>query len=104
MVHALGEVELHLDARLFEGRVVAVRWRLEARRSRRLGRTRTSIPLLIVEERTEPVVRVETSPLGTWRVSSLRGPAEEALETGPCSVRYEQPVTPATPGGYGQGP
>jgi hypothetical protein len=83
--------------RAFEGRFVAIRWRLEARRYRSVGLARASLPLLVEEPRTEPVVRVETSPLGTWCLAASRSPAERELAAGPCSVHYEQPSVRTQP-------
>src|SRR5262249_29962194 len=47
--------------RALEGTFVAFRWRVEARRPRRVGAELASLPLLLVAPRRVPVVRVETS-------------------------------------------
>jgi hypothetical protein len=85
--------EIDLPARLpraFEGTFVAFRWRVEAKRRRMLGRDTASLPLLLAEPRPLPVVRVETSPLGSWRLLEWRSEAEGDGAGGPCSVRYEE--------------
>jgi hypothetical protein len=88
---------LHFEAdfpvelpRAFEGTFIAFRWRVEAKRRRTLGRDTASLPLLLAEPRPLPVVRVETSPLGSWRLLEWRSEAEGDGAGGPCSVRYEE--------------
>ena len=54
--------------RAFEGTFVSFRWQVAASRPRRIGRETASLPLLLAEPRTLPVVRIETSPLGHWRL------------------------------------
>lgn len=76
--------------RAVEGTFVSFRWRLEARRPRVLGSDLTSLPLLVVEPQTVPVVRVETSPIGTWRLLEWRSEHDLEASGGPCSVRYEE--------------
>lgn len=78
--------------RAFEGTFVSFRYRVEARRARRVGHETASLPLLLREEAPLPVVRVETSPLGTWRLLEHRSEQEHDGAAGPCSVRYEEPV------------
>lgn len=75
--------------RALEGTFVAFRWRMEARRARRLGTELASLPLLLVEPRDLPVVRVETSPIGTWRLLEWRSENDVGGHAGPCSVTYE---------------
>ena len=58
--------------RALEGTFVAFRWRVEARRPRRVGAERASLPLLLIEAQDVPVVRIETSPIGTWRLLEWR--------------------------------
>ncbi len=84
--------------RAFEGRFVAFRWRVEAERRRTVGYDRASIPLLLEERRTVPVVRVETSSMGSWRLSEWRSEEEADGVGGPCTVRYEErrPEHPAS--------
>jgi hypothetical protein len=41
------------------------------------------------EDRALPTVRIETSPVGTWRVNDKRSPGEHDSTGGGCSVRYE---------------
>jgi hypothetical protein len=76
--------------RAFEGTFVSFRWRVEARRRRRLGSDLTSLPLLLVEPQTVPIVRIETTPIGTWRLFEWRAEQDVAGAGGPCSVEYEQ--------------
>lgn len=75
--------------RAFEGTFVAFRYAIEARRRGRLRSEIASCPILVVEQRTIPVVRVETSPLGEWRLLEHRSEAESDGAAEPCSVRYE---------------
>jgi hypothetical protein len=75
--------------RAFEGTFVAFRYELEARRPGRLQPEVASVPLLLVEARTVPVVRVETSPIGEWRLLEHRSEGETAGAGGGCSVHYE---------------
>jgi hypothetical protein len=74
----------------FEGTFVSFRWRVEARRRRGIGHDQASLPLLLAEERTLPVVRVESSPLGTWRLLEWRSEGERPGAGGGCSVSYEE--------------
>jgi len=76
--------------RAFEGTFVSFRWRVEARRHRRIGNDRASLPLLLHEQRTSPVVRVETTPIGTWRLLEWKSEGEAGAEAGPCAVVYEE--------------
>ncbi len=75
--------------RAVEGTFVAFRWRVEARRARAVGTEVASLPLLFVEPQTVPVVRVETSPIGTWRLLEWRSDKDVDGSGGPCSVSYE---------------
>ncbi len=75
--------------RAVEGTFVAFRWRIEARRSRLVGTEVASLPLLFLEPQTRPVVRVETSPIGTWRLLEWRSDHDVGGSGGPCSVSYE---------------
>jgi hypothetical protein len=84
------EVELPDELpRALEGTFVAFRWRIEARRARRIGSELASLPLLLVEPQNMPVVRVETSPIGTWRLLEWRSKDDVGCSAGPCSVAYE---------------
>ena len=74
----------------FEGTFVAFRWRVEARRERKIGHDTASVPLLLQEKRELPVVRVETSPLGTWRLLAWKSEDERDGAGGPCSVQFEE--------------
>ncbi len=75
--------------RAVEGTFVAFRWRIEARRSRRVGTEHASVPLLYHEPQDQPVVRVETSPIGTWRLLEWRSENDVGGSGGPCSIAYE---------------
>jgi hypothetical protein len=75
--------------RAFEGTFVAFRWRVVASRRRRIGRDTTSVPLILLEPRDQPIVRVEHSPLGQWRLLEWRAEAERDASGGQCSVAYE---------------
>ncbi len=75
--------------RAFEGSFVAFRWRIAARRRRALGHAETSFPLILREDRALPTVRIETSPIGTWRVNDERSEGEHDFAGGSCSIRYE---------------
>jgi hypothetical protein len=75
--------------RAFEGTFVAFRWHIVAARQRRIGRDTASLPLLLVEARSLPVVRVEKSPIGQWRLLEWRAEQERDGTAGPCSVAYE---------------
>jgi hypothetical protein len=75
--------------RALEGTFVAFRWRIGARRARRVGAERASLPLLIIEAQQLPVVRVETSPIGTWRLLEWRSEHDAGGVGGRCSVTYE---------------
>jgi hypothetical protein len=44
---------------------------------------------LLVEPPTLPVVRVETSPIGTWRLLEWRSEADVGGVGGGCSVAFE---------------
>lgn len=86
--------------RALEGTFVAFRWRVEARRARRVGAELASLPLLLVEPQDQPVVRVETTPIGTWRLLEWRSENDVGGVGGPCSVGYEprRPVDLPLPG------
>lgn len=86
--------------RALEGTFVAFRWRVEARRARRIGHEVASLPLLVLEPQDEPVVRVETSPIGTWRLLEWRSENDVGGSVGPCSITYEprQPEDLPLPG------
>lgn len=75
--------------RAIEGTFVAFRWRVEARRERRLGAETASMPLLLIEPQDLPVVRVETSPIGTWRLLEWRSEDDVGGSFGRCSITYE---------------
>lgn len=76
--------------RAVEGTFASFRWWMEAARRRRFGHERASLPMLLLESKTLPVVRVETSPLGTWRLLEWRSEAERGGEGGPCAIAYEE--------------
>jgi hypothetical protein len=76
--------------RALEGTFVAFRWRVEARRRRLVGHELASLPLLLVAPQRRPVVRVETSPIGTWRLLEWRADDDVGGSGGPCSIAYEE--------------
>lgn len=75
--------------RAFEGTFVSFRWRVSASRRRRVGRDTASVPLILLEPRVQPTVRVETSPLGKWRLLDWKADEERDGAGGRCSVAYE---------------
>lgn len=75
--------------RALEGTFVGFRWRIEARRARRVGTEIASLPLILLEAQTFPVVRVESSPIGTWRLLEWRSEKDVGASGGPCSIAYE---------------
>lgn len=75
--------------RALEGTFVAFRWRIEARRPRRIGHELAALPLLVEEPQDDPIVRVETSPIGTWRLLEWRSQNDVGACAGPCSISYE---------------
>lgn len=75
--------------RAIEGTFVSFRWRIEAQRARRIGHDTASLPLLIEEPKTEPIVRVESSPLGTWRLLEWKSEQDRDGAAGPCSIAFE---------------
>jgi hypothetical protein len=75
--------------RALEGTFVAFRWRIEARRPRLIGSDVAAVPLLIREPSTLPIVRVETSPIGTWRLLEWKSEHDADGSAGPCSVAYD---------------
>ncbi len=48
-----------------------------------------SLPLIIREPPSVPCVRVETSPIGTWRLLEWRSEVERDGAAVGCEVRYE---------------
>jgi hypothetical protein len=75
--------------RALEGTFVAFRWRVVARRSRRIGHEEASVPLLLIEPQNLPVVRVETSPIGSWRLLEWRSEHDVGASAGGCSIAFE---------------
>jgi hypothetical protein len=86
--------------RALEGTFVAFRWRVVARRARRVGTEVASRPLLLLEPQNVPVVRVETSPIGSWRLLEWRSEKDLGASAGGCSIVYEdrRPVDLPLPG------
>jgi hypothetical protein len=76
--------------RALEGTFASFRWRVEARRGRRLGSAVASLPLLFVEPQTIPTVRVETTPIGTWRLLEWRSEDDAGGSFGPCTIAFEE--------------
>ena len=75
--------------RALEGTFVAFRWTVEARRQRLVGGDVATLPLLIDEPQPLPVVRVETSPIGTWRLLEWKSEHDVDDSGGPCSITFE---------------
>ena len=75
--------------RAFEGTMCACRYAVEASRTRAIGRSLAAVPLVVVERREEPVIRVETTPIGTWRLLEWRAAGEQEMHAGPVEVRFE---------------
>ena len=67
----------------------AFRYTVEAVRPRAVGRSLSAVPLILVEQRSDPVVRVETTPIGTWRLFEWRSDGECDAHVGPISVHFE---------------
>ena len=80
--------------RAFEGTMCAFRYTVEAARPRAVGRSVSALPLVVVEQRREPVMRVETTPIGTWRLYEWQADGEADAHAGPVSVHFE-PRAPA---------
>jgi len=76
--------------RALEGTFAAFRWRIEARRARPVGSELASLPLLLDEPQDVPVVRVEATPIGTWRLLAWKSEHDVGASGGPCSISYEQ--------------
>jgi hypothetical protein len=75
--------------RALEGTMCAFRYVVEATRPRPVGRSLAALPLVIVEQRREPVIRVETTPIGTWRLLEWRADGEQDADAGPIRVHFE---------------
>jgi len=75
--------------RALEGTFVAFRWRVQARRPRRIGAELASLPLVLLEPKTLPIVRVETSPIGSWRLLEWRSEQEVDATGQSCSIAFE---------------
>jgi hypothetical protein len=54
-----------------------------------VGTELASLPLLLVEPQDLPVVRVETSPIGTWRLLEWRSEQDVGGFYAPCSVTFD---------------
>ncbi len=75
--------------RAFEGSFVSFRWRVVATRRRRVGHAEASVPMILRERQTIPCLRIETSPLGTWRLLEWKSEGEHDGAVWECDVRYE---------------
>jgi len=75
--------------RAFEATMCAFRYVVEASRPRAIGKSLAAVPLVIVEQRREPVIRIETTPIGTWRLLEWRSDGEQETTAGPIQVRFE---------------
>jgi hypothetical protein len=76
--------------RALEGTFVAFRWRVQARRKRRIGHDTASMPLLLLEQQAVPTVRIETNPIGSWRLLEWRAEDERNGQGGSCLVSFEE--------------
>jgi len=77
--------------RAVEATFTAIRYELIARRHRRIGRSATaSCPILVIDDRTEPILRTETTPLGDWRLLEWRAPEERPFAAGPIRIDFEE--------------
>lgn len=76
--------------RALEGTFASFRWRIEASRPRRVGSATTSLPLLLDEPQELPTVRIETTPVGTWRLLEWRSELDSGGSAGPCEVCFEE--------------
>ncbi len=75
--------------RALEGTFCALRYQVEARRPRAVGAAVASLPVLAIERRTEPCIRVERTPIGLWRLREWQGEAEVGFETEEVAVSFE---------------
>jgi hypothetical protein len=75
--------------RALEGTFVSFRYRVEARRPRMIGHAEASVPLLLLEPQPIPCVRIESSPLGVWRLLEWRSEGATGGNGGCCSVSFE---------------
>ena len=64
---------------------------------RRVGHDTTSLPLILLEPLTRPIVRVETSPLGSWRLLQWKSDADRDALAGPCAITFEERVRTTCP-------
>jgi hypothetical protein len=76
--------------RAIEGTFVAFRYSVEARRPRALGHAEASLPLVLAEPRDTPTVRVETSPIGSWRLLEWRSEGDRGSDGGGCAIEFEE--------------
>jgi hypothetical protein len=72
-----------------EATFAAFRYELMASRRRWIGHTVASAPIVMTGERSEPVVRIEKTPLGSWRLFEWRAPDEQDAASGNVAIRYE---------------
>lgn len=74
--------------RAFEGTFCAFRYTVSATRRRTVGSTLAIVPVIIDEQRDEPIIRIETTPIGTWRLIEWRAADEVAAAHGSVAVEY----------------
>jgi hypothetical protein len=48
-----------------------------------------SLPLLVIERRDEPCIRIEHTPIGEWRLKEWRSELEQGFATAHVSVAFE---------------
>ncbi len=75
--------------RAIEATFCAVRYTVEARRRRAIGHVTALVPVLVVEPRTLPVVRVEHTPTGDWRLIEWRAEHELATRVGSIAIAFD---------------
>jgi len=76
--------------RAVEGTFTAFRYAVTATRRRRLGQVTASVPILLVEERTVPVIRIERSPTASWRLIEWRAPAETGGRSDSVEIAFDE--------------
>jgi hypothetical protein len=76
--------------RAIEGTFCAVRYAIEARRRRTIGHVSAVLPVLVVEPRTLPVIRIEHSPTGDWRLIEWRSEGEVGVAAGSIAISYDE--------------
>jgi hypothetical protein len=76
--------------RAVEGTFTAFRYAVTATRRRRLGQVMASVPILLVEQRTVPVIRIERSPTASWRLIEWRAPDETGGRSESVEISFDE--------------